>query len=279
MGEHRQCDNCKTEVDAAATFCPRCGQRFAPAATPPPAPPVPPAAPPPAPVAAAPPPPPAAPPVMAAPVPPTPVVPATAPARRSSAWPAVAIGCAVLLVILAVGGFALYRGYQSGRQAWAEVQQELKAAQPKTDTGGEAAKTEDTTTGEQETKTSDEPVIEVGEGGGTNPPTAYPVEEVPALQVEEGKPFGPVSNGDQAAGLVLAKPETQDWVQAIDAARQEGKKRTAMVSVELIPGTGNYLVHLFENVQDEEPGHTATFGWFKVNKETGEVTNETVGAN
>ena len=108
-----------------------------------------------------------------------------------------------------------------------------------------------------------------------NPPRAYAVDVVPPLEVEEGKPFGPVSNGDQAAGLVVARSGVKAWVELIEQERAQGKKRTAMLTVETIPGTGNYLIHLFENVADDEPAHTATFGWYRVDKETGVVTNDT----
>ena len=278
MSEARQCENCKSELAATATFCPRCGQRVAapaaaaPAAAPPPAPPAPP---PPAPPPPLPPPPP-----VATAMPATPAVAPSAP-RRSSAWPAILIGCGVVfLLLVGIGGYVGYKGYQKAKTGWGELQTEFEKAKVKTDSGQTDEATDDKTEGttnDEATPTADsKPVIRVSDGvDPADPPQAYSVERVPPLSVEEGRPFGPVSNGDQAAGLVLAQPDVRDWVKAVEQARAEGKQRAAMLTVELIPGTGNYLIHLFENVMDDEPGHTATFGWFRVDKETGAVSNET----
>ena len=281
MSDPRPCPNCRAEVGEAASFCPRCGQRLEVREEP---------APPPAAVPAPPPPPVTdkAPPA-AAPPPPSPAVPfvrPSTPARRSSPWPAILIGCGVLFLLgLATVGFLVYKGYMTVKAVQHEVMTETSKT---TATGGGSAadKTTDGTgtegsgTGEGTPSEERRPVIQVDESADpSHPPTAYAVEEVPPLDVKEGQKFGEVTTGDQAAGLVLAMPDVQTWVAAIKQARDEGKKRTAMVTVELIPGSGNYLVHLFENVQDEEPGHTATFGWFKVNQETGAVSNETMDSD
>jgi len=206
---------------------------------------------------------------------------APSPVRKSSPWPAILIGCGVLFVlVLIVGGVVGTHLVKKAKAELAKLETETSTTQSKTDT---TAKTDDGNEGKSEGKTDDEtpspsdqkPVIEVSPPGSKLPPIAYRCDQVPPLDVKEGEEFGAVSNGDQAAGLVLAQADVQDWVKQIEQARAEGKKRTAMLTVETIPGSGNYLVHLFENVEDDDPGHTATYGWFKVDKDSGAVSNQT----
>ena len=124
-----------------------------------------------------------------------------------------------------------------------------------------------------------QPVIEVGDSTKPDaPPTATPVEAVSLAGIGEGEHIGPVTSGDQAAGLVIDTPDARQWASQIAEARQQGKKRQALVTVERKPN-GHYLVHLFESVEDDDPGHTATFGWFDVDDEMGAIKPDTVDSD
>lgn len=123
------------------------------------------------------------------------------------------------------------------------------------------------------------PQIPVGDSTKPDqPPAAVPVDSVPVAEVKEGVPAGPVADGDRAAGLVVAIPDVQAWAAEVARARAQGKRREALLTVERTP-EGDYLVHVFENVQDDEPGHTATYGWYRVNAQTGAVRNETLDSD
>lgn len=88
----------------------------------------------------------------------------------------------------------------------------------------------------------------------------------------------PVTSAIQAVRLVRARPEVRAWQAQIERARREGRKRSAQATVERDP-RGDYVVHVFESVEDEQPGHTATFGWFKVNHSNGAIRNTTIDSD
>ncbi|MEI6503534.1 MAG: hypothetical protein WCP21_21185 [Armatimonadota bacterium] len=139
--------------------------------------------------------------------------------------------------------------------------------------------TETVTVGPPTPEPPKQTVIEVGDSTKPDaPPTATPVEDVSLAGIGEGEHIGPVTSGDQAAGLVIDTPDARQWAAQIAEARQQGKKRQALVTVERKPN-GHYLVHLFESVEDDDPGHTATFGWFDVDNEMGAIKNNVVDSD
>lgn len=246
------CALCGAPLPAGARFCPACGAEAAKAVRPPP---------PPSPVIPVAPPPPLAP---AAPPPPPAQYGAPAPPRRSNATVAVVLILVGLLFIglVAIAGIAAWTTL--GTRTHSTVTQSLESLT-------NASETHNTV------KVPQPAAVTVGDStqSATNPPVATPVEQISLARVGEGEHIGPVESGDQAAALVINLPDVQEWVAAIDKARAEGKKRTAMVTVERKPN-GHYLVHLFENVEDDEPGHTATFGWYDVDNEGGAIKPDNV---
>ncbi|MDY6795729.1 MAG: zinc ribbon domain-containing protein [Actinomycetota bacterium] len=72
----------------------------------------------------------------------------------------------------------------------------------------------------------------------------------------------PVDNEDEILTLVLDIPEVMDWFLEVESPQYEISDENT-----------SFVVHLFEYVEggSDLPGHTATFGWYAVDKETGEV--------
>lgn len=259
--EPLKCWACGAEQAPDARFCSTCGKALgveaeqtvplAPVVAPPPV-----AAPPPPPVAAPPP---------AAPTPPpfTPPgaygapAPAYLPPPRKSPAPMIALVLALLALALVVAFGGAYLALRSAT-AKQEAQAKLEAAS--TQTTAPSAAGESTTGGEA--KPSEE------ESQPAPDQVKLPAENEPLLP---GKGAA-VANADAAIDLVMKRADIQEWVKQVEAAQAEGKKRT--VNVEVTEETDEaYVVHVYETVADEEPGHTATFGWYNVNKATGDITD------
>lgn len=88
-------------------------------------------------------------------------------------------------------------------------------------------------------------------------------------------PAGPVTTPGEAEDLVAALPEIRAWVGMVEEASTVGDERSAHIQTDS-EEPGKYIVHVFESVDDEYGGHTATYGWFEVDKETGEVRDTTL---
>lgn len=70
-----------------------------------------------------------------------------------------------------------------------------------------------------------------------------------------------------AIHLVEQLPEVIEFSETLKAA---GKT----LSIEAEDGDDVWSVHVFEIVTDGDASHTATFGWWQVNKATGKVVND-----
>lgn len=99
--------------------------------------------------------------------------------------------------------------------------------------------------------------------------TATVPEEEAVATVAEGQG---VASAQAATDLVMQQPEVQEWLGLIEEAQAEGKQRRALVEVAEETDTA-YIVHVFESVEDEEPGHVATFGWYSVSKADGAISD------
>jgi len=86
---------------------------------------------------------------------------------------------------------------------------------------------------------------------------------------------GPVTSPQQAVDLVAAMPDIKEWMAQVQAAAQQGERRSAHVDVDS-EEPNMYIVHVYEMVDDEMGGHTATYGWYEVHKQTGEVKSTTL---
>jgi hypothetical protein len=86
---------------------------------------------------------------------------------------------------------------------------------------------------------------------------------------KEASPPAAVSAAD-AVAAVKARPEVAEWLANVTQAG--GSPRIEVDSED----AEAYTVHVFEVVAGEGdmPGHTATLGWYTVNKATGEVTQD-----
>lgn len=74
-------------------------------------------------------------------------------------------------------------------------------------------------------------------------------------------------NQDKAVEIVAALPEVDKFCRQLDAA---GKRAMLDPSEE---DSNTWMVHVYEVVDDGDGmSHTATFGWFKVDKKTGKVS-------
>ena len=239
------CAKCGAALPEGARFCPSCGTTLGAAAPPPP------------------------PPAAAVPPPPPSYYQTPAPPPKNSTLPVVllVVGLA-FLGLIAIAGIAAWTTL--GQRTSSTVSTAIKNLPSGAIVSG--APTPAPVPPKQ-------PVIQVGDSTKPDePPTATPVEEVSLAGVGEGEHIGPVTSGDQAAALVLGTPDAEAWAAQVAEARKQGKKRQALVTVERKPN-GHYLVHVFESVDDDDPGHTATFGWFDVDNEMGAIKSETVDSD
>lgn len=234
------CAKCGAAGPEEARFCPSCGAPLG---------------------AVAPPPPP-----VAVPSPPPAYYQAPAPQSKNSTLPLVLVivGLALLALVAVAGVAAWFTLGQRTSQTVTTTVKELPSG------------TETVTSGPPAPEPPKQSVIEVGDSTNPDePPAATPVEDISLAGVGEGEHIGPVTSGDHAAALVLGTAEAETWAAAVAKARQEGKKRRGLVTVERKPN-GHYLVHVSESVEDDEPGHTATFGWFDVDDKMGAIKSDLV---
>jgi hypothetical protein len=98
------------------------------------------------------------------------------------------------------------------------------------------------------------------------PPT--PVAPLPA-PAPTAKSAPPTLSADEARDLVAALPDVVEWRDNVTAAGG-----SAHIDVDS-EDAGAYTVHVFEIIADQGdiPGHTATMGWYVVDKNTGDVRN------
>jgi hypothetical protein len=85
-------------------------------------------------------------------------------------------------------------------------------------------------------------------------------------------PPEPVAEGEltekQAVERVMALPEVKKWMALVE--KNAPKNRTVFKSEGL--QMGRYLIHAYEDVNDGNgQSHNATFGWYEVDKKTGEA--------
>jgi len=78
---------------------------------------------------------------------------------------------------------------------------------------------------------------------------------------------GPVISQDDAIARVTTIPDVAAWIKLVQT-RSPANRVVIDVDSE---GATIYTVHAYELVQDEQGGHTATFGWYEVTKATGAV--------
>jgi hypothetical protein len=255
--EPRVCPACGAEQAPEARFCVECGQSLdisqdqtmvltpqapepAPVAAPAPPPPPPPPAP--APVAetfaSAPPPPP--------PPPPTAVAP-----KKGSLAPLVII-LAALFLLFALGGAFVAVKIVKERMA-PKVEPALPA--PSTVLASPPAEPE---------VTPPAPTVE--------PPATEPAPATqPDTSAAPGTSSAPATSEDEAIDRVMARSDVKEWQTLIDQAQASGKRTKAMIQVEGQTDE-SYTVHVYESIEDPDFPHTATFGWFRVDKATGAVT-------
>ena len=73
---------------------------------------------------------------------------------------------------------------------------------------------------------------------------------------------------DQAIDRVAARPEVKAWMKQVHDREPNNKTMVRSVGLEM----GRYTIHVYEDVNDGNGlGHSATFGWYEVDKKTGEV--------
>lgn len=102
------------------------------------------------------------------------------------------------------------------------------------------------------------------------PVTPPPAEATPTPVVEASG--GPVTSADQAIDVVMKRADIREWMKQIEAAQAAGKQRKACVDVTEEQADA-YIVHVYESVEDEDPPHTATFGWYRVSKADGAISD------
>lgn len=90
----------------------------------------------------------------------------------------------------------------------------------------------------------------------------------PSAKTEPASSGAEPVSAEQALRLVSREPKVQAFAKRLKAA---GKK----VHIELDPSEEHdYVVHVYELVEGtgDMPGHTATFGWYGVDRKTGKIT-------
>ncbi len=99
--------------------------------------------------------------------------------------------------------------------------------------------------------------------------------DTPPTKTEESSSFSGgstsanlVSDEEDAIAAVKNKADVLKWYETL---RKAGKEKNARIDVDS-EENDKYIVHVYEVVQNYgEPSHTATFGWFEVEKKTGFV--------
>ncbi|HWQ22309.1 MAG TPA: hypothetical protein VN478_06250 [Clostridia bacterium] len=78
---------------------------------------------------------------------------------------------------------------------------------------------------------------------------------------------GPVTSRDDAVARVTALPDVAAWIKLVQT---ESPANRVVIEVDS-EDAALYTVHVYELVQDDAGGHSATFGWYEVVKATGIV--------
>jgi len=91
----------------------------------------------------------------------------------------------------------------------------------------------------------------------------------------EARSAGPVTSPGQAEDLVAALPEIRAWIGLVEEAADLGEGSSAHIQLDS-EEPDKYIVHVFEMVDDGDAGHTATYGWYEVDKDTGEIRDTTL---
>jgi len=101
------------------------------------------------------------------------------------------------------------------------------------------------------------------------PPTMTP-QQMQQMMPKAGPPQPAAVSGDEAIGKVKALPEVAEWIANVTKAG--GSPHIDIDSED----AAAYTVHVYEVVKGEgdTPSHTATMGWFTVDKGTGEVKQQ-----
>ena len=89
----------------------------------------------------------------------------------------------------------------------------------------------------------------------------------------KAKPTSEIKTEEAAIKQVSALPEIREWLKAVEAANKNGDQPRA-ANFETHEEGKRFVVHVYEYVGTDEEGHTATLGWYNVDKSTGDVTEE-----
>lgn len=254
----RVCPACGAENTPASRFCAACGQKLdiaqdqtmmlAPQpAAPPEPPPAAPAAPPPMPPAAVLPP-------VTPPPPPAPAPPLDT-ARKPNYAPLIVILVLLFLIFAIVGALVAIKLLPGQTDKTKGIELPAPAN----------VQAEPPTTTPEPVEVKAPPATEEV----TPQPRPKPV-KVASRPATEAAPGG-VSSPDQALNRVRARSEVKEWLGLIEQAQRKGKQRKSVMQVDT-EDDASYTVHVFESVEDDDPPHTATFAWYRVDKQTGQVT-------
>ncbi|PKO19485.1 hypothetical protein CVU37_03390 [candidate division BRC1 bacterium HGW-BRC1-1] len=94
----------------------------------------------------------------------------------------------------------------------------------------------------------------------------------PATDKQE-KPSFEIRTEEAAIKQVSSMPDIREWVKDVEAANKKGDQPRS-ARFEATEEGKRFVVHVFEYVGTDEEGHTATLGWYNVDKATGGVTEE-----
>lgn len=160
--------------------------------------------------------------------------------RSAILWLLVIIGVIVISVIVLIVLFLIAKG--GGKSSG-------QAAKPAVEASAETGSKEMEADAETGTNTAGEEEQQVAKG---------------ALdETRTEKVVLPVDSEEEAVALVMRDPYVRDWY-----------ANSPNAQVEASDEGDHYMVHVFQVVQnDPSGGHAATYGWYTVDKLTGEVTD------
>ena len=90
---------------------------------------------------------------------------------------------------------------------------------------------------------------------------------------KQEKPTFEIRTEEAAIKQVSSMPDIREWVKDVEAANKKGDQPRS-ARFEATEEGKRFVVHVFEYVGTDEEGHTATLGWYNVDKATGGVTEE-----
>ncbi len=90
---------------------------------------------------------------------------------------------------------------------------------------------------------------------------------------KQEKPTFEIRTEEAAIKQVSSMPDIREWVKDVEAAGKKGDQPRS-ARFEATEEGKRFVVHVFEYVGTDEEGHTATLGWYNVDKATGGVTEE-----